>query len=763
MTTTRRGRAAPSPIPEADRKPTAGPYPWNAPRPAIAVDKRTLTREQHIQGQAVLFRIRRTPRFLQPYLEGRYDYLLKNQGLIAANKFLMLTVHQRLLPRIEAVMNRNGMNEAYSTHFINEADSYRHLPDMTDKSLRKFAGRLAGQLREAYDRLSDAAIAEHDGDKTVLFDNQVQAQIFGQVAGMAHALNVTPLHWQAYRKGKLTLRKAFSSVSRLVNDEWWERQLKVQRTRWREALLIAIGQVNLNIAPYASKQAVREVHSRRLANLEYLKSRELENVQTGERFDLIDKVMASISNPEIRRMELMSTIAGIERYAADQGDVGLFLTITTPSKYHPTRTKGKGDQKTAQFNRSWDKEAFTPKDGQRYLVGLWGKIRTAFKDKDIKVYGMRVVEPHHDGTPHWHMMLFTQRAQRQAVIEIMRRYAMKEDGQERGAAKNRFDCKHLNKGGAAGYIAKYIAKNIDGYALEGDIDHESGKPLQGIAAAVTAWASTWRIPQFHPIGIPTMGAYRECRLIRHISLADSFDEQVEAVRAAADAGDFAAYMEAQGGANVARDSQTVRVARKTGDDLNEYDEEVQKLVGIFAPHLGDTHIHETRLTEWRIVARAVDVNVLTLKSGSAAPRSPVNNCGWGVRNAGVDRPANPPKQAVEQPDKPSLGTTDWQDDEVVRSLARFLKQKHPSPQRTQRGYDPQRIRESAPSARLTAEQRQRLPVVKAEFLNQGIALMSWELEALVRGARLTLNGVTHYLPMTNEWGFDAREVTEQAN
>lgn len=27
-----------------------------------------------------------------------------------------------------------------------------------------------------------------------------------------------------------------------------------------------------------------------------------------------------------------------------------------------------------------------------------------------------------------------------------------------GAAKNRFDCKHLNKGCAAGYIAKYIAK-----------------------------------------------------------------------------------------------------------------------------------------------------------------------------------------------------------------------------------------------------------------------------------------------------------------
>ncbi len=61
-----------------------------------------------------------------------------------------------------------------------------------------------------------------------------------------------------------------------------------------------------------------------------------ENVATGERVDLIDnKVMASISNPEIRRMELMSTIAGIEKYAASEKHVGMFITITTPSKYHP--------------------------------------------------------------------------------------------------------------------------------------------------------------------------------------------------------------------------------------------------------------------------------------------------------------------------------------------------------------------------------------------------------------------------------------------
>lgn len=88
----------------------------------------------------------------------------------------------------------------------------------------------------------------------------------------------------------------------------------------------------------------------------------------------------------------------------------------------------------------------------------------------------------------------------------MRRYAMAEDGDERGVAKSRFDCKHPNKGGVAGYIVKYIAKNIDGYALDGERDHETGELLTDTAAAVTAWASTWRIPQFQFIGLPSCGA-----------------------------------------------------------------------------------------------------------------------------------------------------------------------------------------------------------------------------------------------------------------
>lgn len=80
-------------------------------------------------------------------------------------------------------------------------------------------------------------------------------------------------------------------------------------------------------------------------------------------------------------------------------------------------------------------------------------------------------------------------------------------------------------------------------------------------------------------------------------------------------------------ANVPRDSQTVRVARNVTDEVNAYEEDIERVVGIYAPHLGSELVHVTRTAEWRIVPKLLAVEPLTLKSGIAAPRSPVNNCG----------------------------------------------------------------------------------------------------------------------------------------
>ncbi len=488
------------------------------------------------------------------------------------------------------------------------------------------------------------------------------------------------------------------------------------------------------------------------ANLEYLKSCELENKVTGERIDLISKVMGSISNPEIRRMELMNTIAGIERYAASVGDVGMFITLTTPSKYHPTRQVGKGKNKTVQLNHGWNETAFTPKDGQRYLCRIWSLMRTAFKDNDLEVYGMRVVEPHHDGTPHWHMMLFCKPGQRKAINEIMRRYALKEDGHEKGAAKQRFESRHLNQGGAAGYIAKYIAKNIDGYALDGQLDHDTGKPLKDTAAAVTAWASTWRIPQFKPIGLPTMGAYRELRkLPRGVSIASEFDDRVEAVRAAADEGEFDLYIIAQGGANIKRDAQAVRVARKVTDEVNEYEEDIERVVGIYAPHLGADRVRVTRTAEWRIVPKVLSVEPLTLKAASPRLGSPVNNCGKLTGGGDLVMTSTPSEQAVAVLNLIERGIIGWNEPEVVKVLNGALKAGAPRKYRQQRNNVPLKTSELAPSARMTKPERERVAKIRFNLAQEGITPERWELEALARGATMVYGDKKFKYSVMDEW------------
>ncbi|TXE23088.1 replication endonuclease [Serratia ureilytica] len=590
-------------------------YPWNAPRRAIGREA-ALNRDQLRQWQAILQCIHDLPYYLRtPFLE-RHRQLLSQKGAHAAWHYLVRVFHRRIWPRIQQVNNNFGLDQRKSLHFGSEADSYSALPALGDKALEQLARRIGGQLSALYQSECDALLAKHGNNAEILLHADIQRRLYRQIATMARAFNIQPMHWRCYRKGKLDSERAIAALSRLTDDRWWLRRLKMQRMQWREALQIAIGNVRNNTSPYASRQALHDVKARRQSNLDYLHRCELENVATGERADLMDKVLGSIANPAIRRMELMNTLAGIETYATRNGHCGLFITLTTPARFHPIQNVGARGK--MRFNTRWQGQALTPKDGQRYLVAQWGKMRTAFKDRRLQVYGMRVVEPHHDGTPHWHLMMFTPQMQRQAVLDIMQRYALQQDAAEPGAQQHRFQSKHLNRGGATAYLAKYVAKNLDGYALEEELDRETGAPLSDTARAVSAWAATWRIPQFHPFGLPGLGVYRECRRIRGQNLTPQFDAGTEAVRAAADAGDFAGYIQAQGGANVPRSHQWVRVAREASETRNAYDEPVTKVVGIYAPHLGIERVYRTRTVQWRIVAKT---------PATATPWSSGNNCG----------------------------------------------------------------------------------------------------------------------------------------
>lgn len=121
-------------------------------------------------------------------------------------------------------------------------------------------------------------------------------------------------------------------------------------------------------------------------------------------------------------------------------------------------------------------------------------------------YEFRIAEPHHNGAPHWQCLFFYDAAHDATVRAMVRRYALAMDGNEAGAQEKRCGFKTMDpaKGTAAGYIAKYI----DGYRLEKDLE---GNNALETSARVEAWATRWRIRQFQQIGGPPITVWRELR------------------------------------------------------------------------------------------------------------------------------------------------------------------------------------------------------------------------------------------------------------
>ncbi len=84
------------------------------------------------------------------------------------------------------------------------------------------------------------------------------------------------------------------------------------------------------------------------------------------------------------------------------------------------------------------------------------------------------------------MLMFMRPEDADQVRQKIRDYAFQQDSNELTtdkARKARFHAEAIDpdKGSATGYVAKYISKNIDGYALDGELDDESGKELKETA------------------------------------------------------------------------------------------------------------------------------------------------------------------------------------------------------------------------------------------------------------------------------------------
>lgn len=314
---------------------------------------------------------------------------------------------------------------------------------------------------------------------------------------------------------------------RMDSRSWWTRRLRNIRDRRNESLAIELGAVCATSSKYASKAAVKQYRTRQRACMEFLQQLTLIN-ELGDTLALVDIIEKSLANPYVRRSEMMCRMFGVEEVARESGLAAVFVTITCPSRMHAYHRNGTP-------NRKYD--GTDPRTANAHLGGVWKRIRAAMQRTGISPIGFRVAEPHHDATPHWHLLLFIPPEQIAAVKGLINRYALEDSPDESGAAARRvtFEDIDYERGSATAYVAKYISKNIDGYGLD---DENAGNA----AAAVRTWASIWGIRQFQFFGSPPIGPWRE---LRH--LHSPVHGTIEKLRRAADASCFAEYIRLQGG------------------------------------------------------------------------------------------------------------------------------------------------------------------------------------------------------------------------
>lgn len=544
--------------------------------------------------------------------------------------------------------------------------------DANDDQIRQEASTLARDTARRLDTMQRAWAVEL-GDR-----EPAQRDRLMMLASLLEVLHWSSLRGVAAKVLAHARRHIPAAVARTRCERFWRGVLRGIHATAVEATARAIGLVHKRAGCYVSNESLRRRQGQRMRNDAALESVVAVN-EHGQEYTLAELAAKGPANRQIRRMELMTRIAGFELIAKECGHEALFVTVTCPSRMHAWRTR-KGQSYSVEPNPRHD--GTQPDQAQAYLCQQWRRFSEACRRIGVELYGFRIAEPNHDGTPHWHALLFfppvvgegtlkkNPRRGRPVALRVvltkLRQYFLRNDTpDERGARRHRVKVERIDwsRGSAAGYVAKYVSKNIDGYRVEKDL---YGNDTLTSSLRVDAWASTWRIRQFQQIGGAPVGVWRELRRL-HPDQADSspaiamaldavnvtagaVDHEWEAAQRYTAANGFATYLHLQGGHRVPRRDLRLKVLREATGELGRYGEAMPpRAVGVVTVEraiervkaFGAVQAFQRRYTvrreveseraTWLVVPKGFVAQARARLEAPATraarrPWSPVNNC-----------------------------------------------------------------------------------------------------------------------------------------
>ena len=469
---------------------------------------------------------------------------------------------------------------------------------MTNNKLEKMAATI-GDIFQTIQVNFFTQLAEMRQDYSDEELEGVLGEIYAECGELCEKVGFMLPYWESYQhkisEGESpNFRQMEIALNKVVCQDWWGRLLRKTQRQMLEHVAIACGQVRQGVSAYISFDGFREYKSQLRKNYDFLRGQIIQNIDNPEeQVELFDMWLKSNANPTIRRYEMMTRLRGVEEWAEEKGYKALFLTLTAPSSFHAQHSKG-------GQNGKWS--GASPKETHAYLNKVWGQLRALWAKRGIKAKGMRVAEPHHDATPHWHLLVYVLERDVEETVRLFRMKALELDGDEQGAEKHRCKVEFCDKtkGSATAYIAKYISKNIDGFD-EQDLKSDEAEelPLKENARRVRAWASLWGIRQFQFYGVGAISVWRELRRC----MQPLADDKLEELRLGADLSDYAFYMEKQGGGSF---KDAVCAVHYEEREANKYGESGSKIDGIYNRFKASVEVIKTRSKVWAILRKPRD-------------------------------------------------------------------------------------------------------------------------------------------------------------
>lgn len=308
-------------------------------------------------------------------------------------------------------------------------------------------------------------------------------------------------------------------TARSTCRKFWRRQIEQAADIARlnnEAKYRVVGGKGDDAQIYASDQSVQRLREKKHLVDEYLENQVLINCDTGEKFSLLDLANKGVSN---RFNELYWVVKNFESLSSDSDFEWLFITYTSPPRYHPNPLKGRC---------SYD-EKLGVKSSHDFIALAWRRVRANLAKRGTPAdpdfyFGIRVAEVHKDGAVHWHILVFIK-------PELIEGFVEASEEQFPLAGQMKVEYGDSSIGSASSYIFKYLVKGFELSLLKEGIQNfaseeaEEKREEQNLSSIrngerVRAALKMMRVRQYQPFGVKKL-----ITLIREINKipAEKFD------------------------------------------------------------------------------------------------------------------------------------------------------------------------------------------------------------------------------------------------